>query len=70
VEVSGNAAQRQGGLAEGARHLEGSKKLVVALSDIRGVGYNSASSVVKKLNLEGGGPRPKAFSFFLISLKV
>jgi small subunit ribosomal protein S13 len=34
------------------KDLEGSKKLVVALSDVRGVGYNFASGVVKKLGLD------------------
>lgn len=34
------------------KDLGGSKKLVVALSDVRGVGYNFASSVVKKLGLD------------------
>ena len=34
------------------RDLEGSKKLVVALSGVKGVGYNYASSVVKRLNLD------------------
>ena len=34
------------------KDLEGSKKLVVALSDLRGVGFNFASGVVKKLGLD------------------
>ncbi|HUI86331.1 MAG TPA: 30S ribosomal protein S13 [Nitrososphaerales archaeon] len=34
------------------KDLEGSKKLVVALSDVKGVGYNFASGVVKKLGLD------------------
>jgi small subunit ribosomal protein S13 len=34
------------------KDLEGSKKLVVALSDVKGVGYNFASGLVKRLNLD------------------
>jgi small subunit ribosomal protein S13 len=34
------------------KDLEGSKKVVVALSDLRGVGYNFANIVVKKLGLD------------------
>jgi small subunit ribosomal protein S13 len=34
------------------RDLQGGKKLIVALSDIRGVGYNLASTVVNRLDLE------------------
>jgi len=34
------------------KDLEGSKKLVVALSDLRGVGYNFASTLVSRLGLD------------------
>ena len=34
------------------KDLEGSKKLVAALSDLKGVGDNFAAGVVKKLNIE------------------
>jgi small subunit ribosomal protein S13 len=34
------------------KDLEGSKKLIVALSDLRGVGYNFATTVVSRLDLD------------------
>ncbi len=34
------------------RDLDGGKKLIVALSDLRGVGYNFASVITKRLNLD------------------
>ena len=34
------------------RDLEGSKKLVIALSDVRGVGHNFASVVITRLKLD------------------
>jgi small subunit ribosomal protein S13 len=34
------------------KDLEGSKKLIVALSDLRGVGYNFASTVTGRLGLD------------------
>ncbi|MDG6989014.1 MAG: 30S ribosomal protein S13 [Nitrososphaerota archaeon] len=34
------------------RDLEGGKKLVVALADLKGVGYNFANVITKKLNLD------------------
>lgn len=36
------------------KDLDGSKKLVAAISDLRGVGYNYASVVVNKLGLDPG----------------
>ncbi len=34
------------------KDLDGSKKLVVALSDLRGIGYNYANTVVNRLGLD------------------
>ena len=36
----------------GGKDLDGSKKLVVAISDLRGVGYNFANTVVNTLGLD------------------
>lgn len=36
------------------RDLDGSKKLIVALSDLRGVGYNFSNTVVSRLGLDPG----------------
>jgi small subunit ribosomal protein S13 len=36
----------------GGKDLDGSKKLVVALSDLRGVGYNFANVITTKLSLD------------------